>query len=295
LPVGPMALSGSTRLQAASAQMFAVGMALLQDFTLIDSFLEEYPKLDLASFLVPVIEWEARAYARDEFVLYWTSTFPIAVLTDTTERAPTFSLAPFEKANDVIPPFSLCYLSIPDAENPIDAWRKILGRDPIGLDWTDVSKKLDLDSILEFNFGRDAGAIRAKKIKPRLQVDLNLELTHDELHLQSDSFDLKLQSKLWEDPFTAQILIKLLLNTHSLMVMGKMKRYEGNVMTWVRPSNGKLVDRTCRYLHALIEKRGLKPVSEERLVSLIFELKPTLKNDESIIHKILDRLTEASI
>ena len=36
LPVGPMALSGSTRLQAATAQMFAVGSALLQDFNSIE-------------------------------------------------------------------------------------------------------------------------------------------------------------------------------------------------------------------------------------------------------------------
>ena len=32
LPVGPMALSGSTRLQAATAQMFAVGVALTKNF-----------------------------------------------------------------------------------------------------------------------------------------------------------------------------------------------------------------------------------------------------------------------
>ena len=35
-------------------------------------------------------------------------------------------------------------------------------------------------------------------------------------------------------------LLKLIMNRHSLLVMAYLERYEGNIMTWVRPSNGKL-------------------------------------------------------
>jgi N-acetylmuramic acid 6-phosphate etherase len=97
LETGPMALSGSTRLQAATAQMLAVGAALFQNFQSIAKLKKAYGAIDLSSFLSEAIVWEAKQYSENKVVLYETSDYPIAVLTDTTERAPTFSLASFEK------------------------------------------------------------------------------------------------------------------------------------------------------------------------------------------------------
>lgn len=297
LNVGPMALSGSTRLQAANAQMLAVGVAMssefaLVDFTLVDLFFKAYAKLNLAAFLAPIVDWEANAYLNHNRVLYETSSFPIAVLTDTTERSPTFSLSPFEKATEIQDPFSLCYLSIPAASESKDAWQKILNRAPLGLDWKDLSQKLDSNSILEFDFSKNAKANREQKLRPLKQKTLRIELVDDELSISGDGVQQKLNSELFKNPLAAQLLIKLILNTHSLMVMGKLKRYEGNIMTWVRPSNGKLIDRTLRYLDFLIAKRGLAPISKEHLAKLIFDLKPHLKSDESIIHKVLETLLQ---
>jgi N-acetylmuramic acid 6-phosphate etherase len=294
LPVGPMALSGSTRLQAATAQMLAVGMALTRNFFLADLFLDEYSKLELFPFLSPVIEWEAYAYLGGAVVLYQTSTYPIAVLTDTTERSPTFSLTPFEKSNDFNAPHSLCYLSIPDAHNPLESWRRILGRTPIGLDWPELSSPLDLHSILEFDFGRSATERRKKRVRPKEQRIVRLDGHHrtGELEFKSDVFDLRLQSNLIQDPLGEQILVKMLLNTLSLLVMGRLDRYEGNVMTWVRASNGKLIDRTLRYLERLITQRGLPPKPREELAQLLFEAQSGLGPDESVILKLAARLNE---
>ncbi len=292
LPVGHMALSGSTRLQAATAQMLAVGMAISKNFFLADQFLDEYPKLDLASFLVPMIEWESDAYRHDATVLYQTSTYPIAVLTDTTERSPTFSLTPFEKSNDHAGLCSLCYLSIPDAHTPRDSWRRILGRDPIGLEWPGLPAPLGVSSILEFDFGREATQRRKERVHPRTQKILRMDGHHrlGELEVKTDDFDLRLQSDLILDPIGEQILVKILLNTHSLLVMGRLDRYEGNVMTWVRASNGKLVDRTLRYLEKLIDRRGLPAVPRTELARMIFEMQPILRPDEPLIPAILNRL-----
>ena len=289
LPVGPMALSGSTRLQAATAQMLAVGMALTRNFFLADLFLDEYPKLDLSSFLKPVIEWESFAYLGGAVVLYQTSTYPIAVLTDTTERSPTFSLTPFEKSIDTKSPHSLCYLSIPDAHTPLESWKRILGRTPIGLNWPELSTPLDLNSILEFDFGREATGRREKRVLPKEQRIVRLDGHHrtGELEFKSDVFDLRLQTNLIQDPVGEQILVKMLLNSLSLLVMGRLDRYEGNVMTWVRASNGKLIDRTLRYLERLISQRGLPPKPRDELVRLIFETHPKLGPDEALILRIL--------
>jgi len=85
-------------------------------------------------------------------------------------------------------------------------------------------------------------------------------------------------------------LVKLLLNTLSLLVMGRLDRYEGNVMTWVRASNGKLIDRTLRYLEKLIHRRRLKPQSRKDLARMIFEAQPKLKPDEPLIPWILNQI-----
>jgi N-acetylmuramic acid 6-phosphate etherase len=299
LPVGPMALSGSTRLQAATAQMAALGMALTRNFFLADLFLDEYAALALEDFLVPVIEWESNAYRQGCALLYQTSTYPIAVLTDTTERSPTFSLTPFEKSTQTDGPCSLCYLSIPDAHTPLESWRRILGRDPIGLEWPELTSPLGRESILEFDFGREAMIRRAERVHPKRQKILRLDGHHrtGEIEFKSDDFDLRLKSSLVQDPLAEQLFVKLLLNTHSLLVMGRLDRYEGNVMTWVRASNGKLIDRSLRYLERLIEQRGIsaggRAPSREVLARMIFETQPTLQPDEPLILALLKKLESA--
>jgi N-acetylmuramic acid 6-phosphate etherase len=88
--------------------------------------------------------------------------------------------------------------------------------------------------------------------------------------------------------------VKIILNTLSLVVMGRMGRYEGNVMTWVRSSNGKLIDRTLRYLDRLIEQRGLPHPGRDALVGMVFETQAGIGPDEAVILRVLDRIrTEA--
>ena len=294
LPVGPMALSGSTRLQAATVQMLAVGMALTQNFFLVDTFIEEYQKLNLSKFLAPVVEWESSAYLKDSVVLYQTSTYPIAVLTDTTERSPTFSLTPFEKSNDHQGPFSLCYLSIPDAHTARESWQRILNRDPIGLEWPEFNGKLGLESIFEFDFGRDATQARERRVAPKSQAVIRIDGHHrtGEIELKTNDLDQRLSTPLILDPLGEQILVKLILNTLSLMVMGRLNRFEGNVMTWVRASNGKLIDRTLRYLEKLIENRGFKPVPKPELIRRIFDAQSNVSPNEPVILRILSDLEQ---
>ncbi len=292
LSVGPMALSGSTRLQAATVQMLAVGIALTRNFALLDHLLVELSRLDLASFLTPFVEWESGVYRSGGSVLYRTSTYPIAVLTDTTERSPTFSLAPFEKSTWSGEACSWCYLSIPDARSPLESWERILNRKPIGLEWEEFSGKLGLQSILEFDFGRDAAEARSQRIRPKKQESIRIEKQAgtSRLELNTGTLESALESSLLMDPLGSQILVKIILNTLSLVVMGRMGRYEGNVMTWVRSSNGKLIDRTLRYLDRLITKRGLPHPGREALIVMVFETQAAIGSDEAVILRVLERI-----
>ena len=73
--------------------------------------------------------------------------------------------------------------------------------------------------------------------------------------------------------------------------MGRLDRFEGNVMTWVRANNGKLMDRTLRYLEHLIEQRGLPMLPREELIRITFAENATLGSDEALILKVLESLT----
>lgn len=300
IPVGEMALSGSTRLQAATAQMLSVGAALLNDSSLVESFGAHYQETNLVPFLEPLVKWEASVYQRGSSVIYKTSSYPIAVLTDTTERSPTFSLAPFERETETLPTYSWCYLTIPHTENAQDSWLSILNRMPIGLEWPELNGRLSQKSILEFNFSKNSLQQRAQKIAPAAQVEISLDRTPRSLYerpaIQMSTQDsaltqtLHLESELLFHPLHEQVFVKVILNTLSLLVMGLMGRYEGNVMTWVRPSNGKLIDRTLRYLNFLIEKRGLKHPGPDRLLELVFETFPKLKADQAVIIEVLKKI-----
>ena len=65
-------------------------------------------------------------------------------------------------------------------------------------------------------------------------------------------------------------LLKQVLNIHSTLVMGRLGRYEGNLMTWVRPTNGKLVDRSARYVQHLLDRDGRRGLDYEQIVRQLF-------------------------
>ncbi len=290
IETGPMALSGSTRLQAATAQMLAVGSALWDDLSLIPRLRDEYARIKLSLFLQPVVEWESNVYRENNFVMYQTESFPIAVLTDTTERSPTFSLTPFEKKGDFHPShYSLCYLGIPSTSLAVESWEAILNRLPIGLEWKELKGRLGYRAILDFDFSSQFFNARALKLFPCEQKVLELNHVEKRLEFSTLQFASVMESSLLDHPLLAQLLVKMILNTHSLMVMGLIDRYEGNVMTWVRASNGKLIDRTLRYLDFLIEKRGLQNPGREKLLEMIFTEMKDIGPNEAMVLKILER------
>ena len=74
--------------------------------------------------------------------------------------------------------------------------------------------------------------------------------------------------------------------------MGRLSRYEGNVMTWVRPSNYKLIDRTIRYVDLLAKKEG-KEFSYETIAKKVFDLIPETSPTDSLVLKTTSALLES--
>lgn len=289
LTVGPMALTGSTRMQATTILMYAVGLCLWfydKDFSEIERELERMIKFvtDVKfDFLKSFIECEADLYKKGEFLLYETDgKLGISILTDTTERSPTFSLHPFENQNDQIKNPSLSYLYFPNSENTTSAWHDLLGRAPRTFHWSEVTAQTSAERLYGFDFSKNLKVMRPTYLSA---PHAHFKITFDEGR-NSILFSLKDQSyqlPLGELNFlSAHLVLKIVLNNLSTLVMGRMDRYESNLMTWVRASNNKLVDRAVRYVDTLLKQKGIE-VPYEELVHACFRIKDQIPRDQSLV------------
>lgn len=303
LTVGPMALAGSTRMQASTVLMLGIGLALLQGSKADRGDLTERREQIAQSFarfkqgfaalgvmsLAPLTEREAAAYATGERVWYQTRSFGLTVLTDTTERAPTFSLVPFENTLSPSDPASLCYLSVPQAKDVASAWQQLLGRAPRCLEWQECCAFTGLAWLQGYRITQEPQA--GERV-------VAIETCADGFRF-SDGCESVVFSGLFDDtPDPAErilflnVLLKCLLNAHSTLVMGRLGRYEGNLMTYVKASNRKLIDRAIRYVRILAAREGGVAPSYEDTAYALFATLAELQPNEPVVLKTLDRLTK---
>ncbi|MGB9907804.1 MAG: hypothetical protein ACPLRR_10520 [Candidatus Saccharicenans sp.] len=157
LTTGPMAITGSTRMQATTIETYVVGTALQAAvYGLLSGFLsdKELQKIgfsrpyDLVGTLrefnqilsrvrtaVPrIADWtalEARTYAGNHFSTYFADRALITVFIDSTERSPTFRLFPLDTTEE---PTRRCWIQVwTPAPDKRQAWLSFLGRPFRGL------------------------------------------------------------------------------------------------------------------------------------------------------------------
>ncbi len=148
---GPMAVTGSTRMQATTAELLIVGAALelalaevwpdaadgLTPRDYARGFRELLADLAEPASVQAMTEWigfERELYERKGLVTYFADNCLLDIFTDTTERAPTFMLPPFRKSDDTVSPPSWAFVKSPMLSTA-DAWRRVLGRDTRCLAW----------------------------------------------------------------------------------------------------------------------------------------------------------------
>jgi N-acetylmuramic acid 6-phosphate etherase len=286
LDFGPMVIAGSTRLQASSALMAYVGAALFEAAGhgrarwLISDVRDRLTRTDPTLFL-PMIELEAETYRRNQYALHRGigGEAGLAVLTDTTERAPTFGLAPFENELDLNPPqaplaVSKTYLELrrPDSSligDSREAWIELLGRAPRGLDWQSENlpgsarglKFLPLNEnrILGFNFSsavETARRSRGAETQLVMEVSSRADVIEFSARARRDQSAVvhQVHAESSNSSLVRSLLLKSYLNMQSTLTMGRLDRFAGNCMTYVRPANNKLIDRSLRILRHLSER-----------------------------------------
>ncbi|MDR3459383.1 MAG: hypothetical protein P4N60_18295 [Verrucomicrobiae bacterium] len=150
LTTGPMAITGSTRMQATSIQL-CVMLTVLEIVArdLIGTSAKDVPAQFLAAFqeglatlrspalreqLAKLVAMEEKVYRSGCHNNYHANRFGIDVLTDTTERSPTFCTPPFRKFDDATATESWAYLFVPNDWTD-SAWKNILKRKPRCVEW----------------------------------------------------------------------------------------------------------------------------------------------------------------
>jgi N-acetylmuramic acid 6-phosphate etherase len=298
LAVGPMAIAGSTRMQASTVLEYGIGLALESaagagDLPSIAARLEGFQaQVDSLDWhrIVPFVEREAAHYQAGRQVLYTTESCGVGVLTDTTERAPTFSLPIFESYDDgrTSDPLSLCYLMIEGAVGAEAAWHALLKRAPRCLTWPDDLPATRLGTLMRYDISAAARGNRARSCGQQ-PVTFSILEAADTLIWELD----ELRATMVPAGFPLlerQMLLKLFLNAHSTLVMGRLGRYQGNLMTYVKPSNNKLIDRAIRYVQELHARSTGTTPDYAHVCRTLFEERATLRPDEPIVLKTLAAL-----
>lgn len=312
LTTGPMALTGSTRMQATTIALLVYGAALEQALTtsvardnlkfaaraqsippsaipetyaaLFRALLAQLTHGDALRGLTQLLDLETNVYAAHGRVTYIAERYLLDILGDTTERTPTFMLPPFRKYDDATAPIPWAFARDPLRPTP-EAWAHMLKRAPRGLQWTRADYEemqvqreiierppaLGNDEIYKYRIGSEEDETRynapasaliwvhfdeaqtpaladymrahaARYTHPTL-VTLGaaafelpgVQTIHIPLHLPATAGSL-----------FAHLAIKLVCNTLSTGVMGKLGRIMGNWMIQVDAINKKLIDRAIR-------------------------------------------------
>ena len=286
LDCGPMAITGSTRMQSSSYEQFASAVALewaLNDLLSSLGIREEIPDYEAlgkeflemtrslgspscTSLLAELTEKEQDVYEKGGLVTLFSDGALMDVLTDTTERAPTFMTPPFCSSEMKDQPRSWAFVKNPTCPTN-KAWEKCFLRTPRCIEWSreryeelglnaqqiERIPRIDLFGLEKFEIGNEPAPDRMTD--PCLAMWVDVEAPPSEFDTAAEGFDEKtiLTPALAGISFYPTNMdlfehlgLKMMLNTLSTGVMARMGRITGNWMTNVAMANKKLIDRSAR-------------------------------------------------
>lgn len=350
---GNMAVAGSTRMQVTTIELLAAGAALEvaawrwlranlneQELAVIgqgaleldeyaDCFQELLKQLSSGKALeglTKAVEYETETYNNKGLITYLTHDYLLDIMTDTTERQPTFTLPPFRKFNDHTSEISWAYVKDPMYPNNV-AWQHVFRRPIKGLEWTasdyirmkatqDIINnppKVGGEEVEDYVIGNEDDPSRYSRKPSRLVcMDINgsanqtiVNWYNNNLPKFGEGVIIRLgnipSTKLGENeihvpvelPRTVtdimtHLMVKLCFNLLSTATMAKMGRVYGNWMVQVLPTNKKLIDRSTRII-ASLANIPYEKANEEFFISY-YNRDPKDEYRESYVIETLRRL-----
>jgi N-acetylmuramic acid 6-phosphate etherase len=163
LTTGPMAIAGSTRMQATTIELLVAGFAfetalmkLLKETLSADEiatlgFEDKTPEEKADAFdamlaeirsdanvatAAEYVNFECELYKKGGRVTYFARDYSLDIFTDTTERSPTFKIPPFRSLDETDAPAPWAFVKDPQ-RSAKEAWIWLLGGvEPRCLEWT---------------------------------------------------------------------------------------------------------------------------------------------------------------
>lgn len=356
LYVGNMAVAGSTRMQVTTVELLVAGAALevaastymnkhftedelsvIRDHNLgalepseyanaHNKLLKQLSSGKALKGLAEAVELECKTYLDNGLITYTTHDYLLDIMTDTTERQPTFTLPPFKKFKDDKKEVSWAYIKDPLYPNTV-AWQHVFRRPIKGLEWTredyirmNADKQIinnpphvSGDEVLDYNIGYETDPSRYGRSPSRLLcIDINDSANNKVLEWfkkekqhftegvvirmgeikkgKKNDHEINIPVKL---PHTCcelltHLMVKLSFNVMSTATMAKMGRVYGNWMVQVLPTNKKLIDRSTRIISNLA-KISYEEANLEFFKSY-YNRKPEDEYKESYVVETLKRL-----
>jgi N-acetylmuramic acid 6-phosphate etherase len=205
---GPMAIVGSTRMQATTSEQLVAGAALeiilgryfskllitdelialnIRDINYAEAFksvLDELISGGNTDILGDYIKLEESIYRANGLITYFGNGLLLDIFTDTAERTPTFMLPPFKKFDDTVSPPSWAFVKNPLLSTD-DTWENLFGRPPRCLEWDRTLYRklgaadnivsnpplLDTSQIVKFRIGNEEDASRLSRT-PNIAVSV---------------------------------------------------------------------------------------------------------------------------
>ncbi|MBO5766694.1 MAG: sugar phosphate isomerase, partial [Lentisphaeria bacterium] len=127
---GPMALAGSTRMQATTSEQLVAGAAIesvlhrlagkaqLDYAAEFEKLLDQLESAESVEAIAKYIDFEAEVYRDKALITYFANDYLLDIFTDTTERSPTFMLPPFRKCDDKVSPRPWAFVKNPAMTTP---------------------------------------------------------------------------------------------------------------------------------------------------------------------------------
>jgi N-acetylmuramic acid 6-phosphate etherase len=222
---GPQAITGSTRLQAANLALLCLGSLFSEPCSnLLSSNLKHVKRVLLSREFLKLYEEIEKILNKNEFVTYITnSDLFLTIFADIAELSPTFGESAISSEGSPGPDARLrAYLKNSDA---IPAQVK--------------NYKLVIDS---------------EEIKRRPGIFIEIDSDYQNIYFKSQ--DTTFTFPKFQLSNSLKILdlynLKLILNLISNSLMIRNKKVNGNIMTYVKPSNIKLKNRAHNILKNLL-------------------------------------------
>lgn len=313
LPCGPMALTGSTRMQSSTYEQAVLSIALERVWDQLTNrgarpvaeYADAFENLTgqmnsetCIAALAAQVGMEETCYQNHGLITYFADEFLLDVLTDTTERSPTFMTPPFVSAAMTGQEPSWAFVKNPEAGTE-ESWTRCFRRTPRCIEWDhetfaqlglqqDIIHKIPpigLQALCDFRIGREPAPER-ETASGSIAVWIGQGPAPDSFPEQARRYHHQASFTLRDagiSPMTTgfdtfeHLAMKMLLNDFSTATMVRLGRVESNWMTWLNISNKKLVDRAGRIISLLSD------VPYEKALTELFYTEELLKarNDTS--------------